>query len=266
VARSFGVASFCVTLGILERLDDDATGEADQREIVKLGLTGTRYAITDDRATLAAFLCEARRVAVTPPRACASTPGQGTSGEADGAQYGEYADKAREALKTIGRNTRTLMTKAKAQKSGYYLDFLVRKLYLMSQAAGGTAADNSTVSLRRLREFSADSKEHLEALPQGWTAEEASQYVCHRPDWAIFISMYMCLWKEVSDVAEELGELENVLRWLFRNTKSLASAAADFRAKHGLNPHPWVLMREVGWAGAQVKTRKTPPRKRKLLA
>ena len=37
-----------------------------------------------------------------------------------------------------------------------------------------------------------------------------------------------------------------MLRWVTRNKAALSAAAAAFRATHGLNPHPWILMREVG--------------------
>jgi len=256
---------FCVTLGVLEKVDDGVDDEADPRENVTLGRGSIKCAFTGDKMKLEAFLREARAAAVAPPRARASTPGQSTPDD-NAAQHGEYADKVRAALRTIGKTTNTLMTKTVSRKanskSGYYLDFLVRKLYLASLAVTKRACD-STCSLGRLREYSADAKEHLKQLPEEWTAAEASAYVCGRPDWAVFVSMYMCLWKEVADAAEEMGDAKGVLRWVLKNKKELVAHATIFRAKHGLNPHPWILMREAGWAGARAKT---PSRKRMLPA
>ena len=158
-----------------------------------------KYAYTGDKTKLAAFLREARRVAVAPPRACASTPG-----ETDAAR-GAFADKVRAAVREIGQTTGTLLTKSnKPGKSGYYLDFLVRKLHLASIAVAAGTCD-PTCSLKRVRELSADAKEHLQELPEDWTAAEASAFVCGRPDWSALVSMSMCLWKEVADATEDLS-------------------------------------------------------------
>ena len=242
VARFFGVANFSVCLGILKRVDDDVA--ADERETVTLGLCSTKYSYTGDTTKVTAFLREARDAAVAPPQACASTPG------VNEAAHGRYADQVRDALRKIGQKTETLLTKSKSKKlgntSGYYLDFLVRKFYLASLAVCKTSCD-STCSLARLREYSADAKEHLKELPGDWTAAEASEYVCHRSDWSVFASMYMCLWKEVADAAEADDDGTPVLRWVLKNKAKLVAAASSFRTAHGLNPHPWILMREAGW-------------------
>ena len=203
-----------------------------------------KYAYTGDKTKLAAFLREAHKEAIAPPQACASTPG------GEGAAHGAYADKVRAAVRTIGQNTHTLLTKSnKLGKSGYYLDFLVRKLHLASIAVVAGRCD-STCSLKRVRELSADAKEQLQELPGDWTAAEASEFVCGRPDWSALVSMYMCLWKEVADAAVDEDDATQMLRWVRRNTATLAETAAKFRAAHGLNPHPWILMREAGWEGA----------------
>ena len=81
VARFFGVARFCVCLGILENVDDD---NPDKRATVKLGLGSIKYAYTGDKTKLAAFfLREARKEAIAPPQACASTPGEASPGDTD---------------------------------------------------------------------------------------------------------------------------------------------------------------------------------------
>ena len=77
-------------------MDDDKPGK---RETVTLGLGSIKYAYTGDKTKLAAFLREARKEAIAPPQACASTPGE------EGAAHGAYADKVRAALRTIGQNT-----------------------------------------------------------------------------------------------------------------------------------------------------------------
>ena len=161
VARFFGLASFAVDLGILEKLDDDYDNSRDPREIVQWGLTGTRYAITGDTTKVAKYLEVAREVAVkTPKEPRASTPGTPRSPEMAAKRNGAYADSVRAALKSIGRRTDTIPTKS---GTGYCSDFLVRKMYLgcIASASDGMPQSWENVSLIRLREFCADAREHM---------------------------------------------------------------------------------------------------------
>ena len=248
VARFFGLASFAVDLGILEKLDDDYDDSRDPREIMQLGLTGTRYAITGDTTKVAKYLEVAREVAVkTPKEPRASTPGTPRWPEMAAMRNGAYADSVRAALKSIGQRTDTIPTKS---GTGYCSDFLVRKMYLgcIASASDGTPQSWENVSLMRLREFCADAREHMSSLPETWTAAEASTYMCMRPDWAMFISMYMCLWKEVSDAAEKADTFQDTIRWIFKHSEELFSKSVKFKAQHGFSPHPWILMREAGWS------------------
>ena len=198
---------------------------------------------------MAKYLEVAREVAVkTPKKPRASTPGRPIDAEEELAakRNGAYADSVRAALKSIGRRTDTIPTKS---GTGYCSDFLVRKMYLgcIASASDGTPQSWENMSLMRLREFCADAREHMSSLPETWTATEASMYVCVRPDWAIFISMYMCLWKEVSDAAEKADTVQETIRWIAKNSEELVSTSVAFKAQHGFSPHPWILMREAGW-------------------
>ena len=57
--------------------------------------------------------------------------------------------------------------------------------------------------------------------------------------------MYMCLWKEVADDADSETEGTQLVRWVQRNKAALSRQAARFRAAYGLNPHPYILVRET---------------------
>ena len=232
VHATLSVAGFCVRLGILEKVEADPT----RSDTVKLGLTMQTYAWTGDMTKLALFLHHARIEAIAPPRVRVSTPG-----DADGAIHRAYADKVCDAIRIIG---------IRGARSGLSLYVMVRKMHLAGIAISASTCETSC-TLKRLCVFFADPKEreHFLELPEDWTAAQASDFMCGRSDWGLFVPMYMPMWKEVADAAnlEDDYSKKQMLFWILHNKKTLVSVATHYRSTFGMSPHPWDLMIEVGW-------------------
>jgi hypothetical protein len=87
------------------------------------------------------------------------------------------------------------------------------------------------------RKLMADSHENVARLPTEWSSEEASSFVCGRGDWPFLTSMFMCLWKEVSDSFSDTS-LDNLLKL---SDSTVISAIEAFQRTNGFAPHPYVL-------------------------
>lgn len=121
-------------------------------------------------------------------------------------------------------------------------DFVVRK-FVLAQAVA-LHPDSGFwrhITLAELRQWTADVNEHLSCLPKSWSAEEASAFLCGRPDWPMLASTFACLWDEFgrsscSD-ADTPRLIEGALDQLHGTLKA---------AQHGYALHPTVLVREAG--------------------
>lgn len=177
-----GVAAVCRLFGVLTPDDDD--GESNPDHHVRLGIKLRRYRFTRDSRELEVFLQACRRAPLCWPE------------QARG--LANLATAARQVVLAVGRATAALQTRV----DGYVADFLVRKLVLhrlVAEARAQRYIDWSATSLEQVRLVSADSSDALGSLPSKWTAADASWFFFDRPDWGCLISMFACLWKEVSE-------------------------------------------------------------------
>lgn len=194
-----GVATTCKLLGVIEQATggdeapshvagagpagEEAAGAAG--EILELGAGRRRYKLTRDPSGLAAFLDGCRKHKLTWP-------------DWDKPHaIGEATVAARQAIASIGRVS-GIPTKA----NGYVCEYVARKLVvgqLVAAARKGCYVDWSAVPLTALRAAAPDEYDLAASLPTAWTAGEASAFMFDRPDWGIFISMFACLFKEVTD-------------------------------------------------------------------
>lgn len=188
LGRVMGVAAVCRLFGVLT---PDEDGEADLEtnldNHVRLGIKLRRYRLTHDSSELEVFLQACRRAPLRWP-----DPSQGLA---------SLATAARQVVLAVGRATSALQTRV----DGYVADFLVRKLVLhrlVAEARAQRYIDWSATSLEQVRLISADSSDALGSLPPKWTAAEASWFLFDRPDWACFISMFACLWKEAAQACQ----------------------------------------------------------------
>jgi hypothetical protein len=152
----------------------------------------------------------------------------------------------RTLLNRIG-NTVPIGTKSK--NSGYVQDFIVRKLCIGWLAVRSVLACPGTASqleeqwqwqgvpISFWRTLMADSHENVAGLPTDWSSEEASSFVCGRGDWPFLTSMFMCLWKEVSDSLSD----ESLDYFLKLSDSTVIAAIEAFQRNNGFAPHPYVL-------------------------
>lgn len=216
-----GVASTCRLFQILKPLVD---GEDDSGEVVRLGVKRRRHAMTSNSAEAETFL-----------QACCKNPLQWPESLA----LPDLAAAARRALIGIGRVSSALQTKV----DGYVCDHLVRKLVmrrLVSEARCQRFVDWSSTSISEVRLVSPDASEFLAQLPARWSAAEASSFFFGRPDWACFISMYACLWKEVAQAwPEEADALLVICR-----SQRFSDAVESLKECQGVAPRPVQAMRQ----------------------
>ena len=95
-------------------------------------------------------------------------------------------------------------------------------------------------------------------LPNKWSAATISSFVCGRPDRPMFASMYMCLWKEVTDDAQSNGVLDELYAFVDQRGDVVEEAARDWRERAGFSPHPCTLFRSKQWPPSD-RTRKRAP-------
>ena len=96
-----------------------------------------------------------------------------------------------------------------------------------------------TCTWEQLKRLSTDRGGFLDTVPTSWTADEISNMLCGRPDWPVLASMQACLWKEVSD---KITDAETILQRALRDD-IVKRGIAEFRARHGMSPHPYTLIR-----------------------
>ena len=109
----------------------------------------------------------------------------------------------------------------------------------------------------RIREISADERDHLSWLPPKWTAGQISSFVCGRPDWPFLASVYMCVGKEFADAHPDAKDIVTKSCLLAPSASTLEGEVAsaelvecDLRRlarqlfdEWGIPPHPSVLMK-----------------------
>ena len=241
VARVLGVAPVGIALGVIT-----ATAEGE----LALGATMRRYDIVDEPARhkrLEAFLAAARGGDGTPPCLDAgATPAQIRE------TIRSYATRLRRLLQAV---TKTAPRLGAGENSNYVADFVVRKCVLAVTMSAKLPLDFwRNVPMRQVAEWTADSHNHMAAMPKEWSAAEVSAMVCGREDWPLLASTFACLWTEVAqsscfDAEKGPRVVEGSLNQLIEVQK--ASRCAK---------HPTLLLRAAGLLNEQPAAR--PKRKR----
>jgi len=109
--------------------------------------------------------------------------------------------------------------------------FLARKLFMMCMAYGAIGVNWHRAKLQDVLHLFPDSKEFMEELPHGWTAGEASVFLCRRPDRLPYCMMWPCLF---NDVAKE--HRHNVMEAL--RSGSYVQAAGKLLRDTDVEHHP----------------------------
>ena len=239
VARFNCLATTAVTLGVLRK------AERRTARTIVLGLTGLLYDPAGDMKATTDFLNivrSAKDVAAQPCPDAGERP--------DIRNVMNYARGVRRLFQDLYAK----LGFGSRDGTGYVPDTVVRKLC----APILEGADWDAITMQNIRELSADRNEHLDSLPPHWSAAQLSAFVCDRPDWSLWASGFICLWGEVADKVE--GAQGHVTKLCCPPPGSSSTGAIDaicgFQQSHGVSPHPYSLMQELGHAPV------TKPRKR----
>ena len=83
-------------------------------------------------------------------------------------------------------------------RDGYLRKHVVRKFMMAHAMSQKEPIDWGSVSCLTLKACTADEHDFLSALPSDWTCRAASEFIFHRGDLALFISLWACLWHDWS--------------------------------------------------------------------
>ena len=150
--------------------------------------------------------------------------------------------------------------------SGYCIDFLRRKLvaarYINQHLH---ECDWSVVSKASLQTISADAQQNLHHIPEAWQAHDISCFFTGRADWALFASVFPCLWGEVADKLSTEDDRAQALALV--QSRDFLRVVQGFRRTEGIAPHPAVayriLLDEQTEAKRKVSPRASTPRKKR---
>ena len=149
----------------------------------------------------------------------------------------DYASALSALLKDVGKRAPTLKMKGKG-RSNYVLDSVARK-HVLARAHGVEWERTRVAVLRRL--VPADRRELMASLPDSWTAKEASNMFCGRPDRPLLVSMYMRLWHDVADEVADVADARTILTKAVRDGTA-KRAIEEFERRHGMPPTPHTLI------------------------
>ena len=125
---------------------------------------------------------------------------------------------------------------------------LRRKLLLGEISVAGGEIDWSSATLQQLGQLTPDQNGHLRSLDSALRAEELSALVLGRPDHAVFLSMWACLWSSLPSSGVTLARA----RKLFDQTDAIETIRA-FVIDHGVAPHPLTLVRQLTQQGSAYR-------------
>jgi len=135
---------------------------------------------------------------------------------------------------------------------GYCRQWILRKLVIirlchMRQSGAHAEIKWEECSLASLQAISADASDILGKLPADMSAADVSNLFCCRPDRPLLASMYVCLWKDVSDdcPARQIPVLLKEVQ-----CRSLDTFITGFRLQWGISPHPYNCVSSIMPGGA----------------
>ena len=198
VARWLGVSVFCRAVNVIQSAEDAVSASArDGREILVLGIQAQEFTLASQcPAELLRFI-----------DACQHW--EKTALKLWDLPLHAFAPKIREMLQDIS-------AKAKLNWNSYVIDYLIRKFVicvLVHQEELGEQMDCS-VSWLSFESLAPDMTNQLQAaFPRDFSAADASHMITGRPDQALFLSMWACLFKEVeARYADDLSEVLKLLQ------------------------------------------------------
>ena len=134
--------------------------------------------------------------------------------------------------------------------------FLRRKLILaqmMATLLHQRRVDWADVTLETIKASPPDQSKVIDMFPRQWSAADLSQFLFERTDWAIFVPLFGCLFKEVCD---KMRVEEQVLEELVASPE-FGEVAAQHLELHGIAGHPYTLVPGFGppakWPCVQAK-------------
>ena len=105
--------------------------------------------------------------------------------------------------------------------------------------------DWTGATLDKLGQLTPDQNSHLRSLDSSLRADELSALVLGRPDHAVFLSMWACLWSSLPSSGVTLARA----RKLFDETSAIEAIRA-FVIDRGVAPHPLTLVRQLTQQGS----------------
>ena len=126
-----------------------------------------------------------------------------------------------------------------ANPTNYCHEFVLRKALIGEDCWSPGAIDLRLVSVDQLKEWCPDKKNHFDDMPD-LSGRELSEMLLGRPDHALLLSMWACLWGEVVVKDGSSAKVEEAL-----SQEGVAEHIARYRNEHGVPPHPKVLVDEV---------------------
>ena len=180
---------------------------------LRLSGQGSRYEFSESSADLDEFVRTCRKL-------------QDALGERG--NFSSMLDAAGKALSEAGEACRALII---ASPGSAVRKAILRK-FVLGYLADGGVVDWNQVCIDELKEAAPDQNEHMQCLPQKSTASELSMRILGRPDHAMFLSMWSCLFAGACAGGKE----DSMARALEENG---AAAVDEWLASHaGIGPRP----------------------------
>ena len=152
-----------------------------------------------------------------------------------------------EVIATVCRVTQSMHEEANIfpSKVGYVRKFIDRKLFLLVLAAGSINPGGwHSTAAASLKSMLPDQHDFTSAIPDRWTAAEMSNFLFGRDDWAVFASMWACLWHDVQE--KYAMQLELIEGFLVGGTSScFAKRARALAIQLGHNATPRMIIDDL---------------------
>ena len=148
-----------------------------------------------------------------------------------------FVDRLSDALLRISGKCGGLKA---SSRDGYSHLFILRKAVLGEVSRNPEGIDWEAVSMPLLKKFCPDRRDELQSVPASMTAAGLSKLVLGRPDWAVYISMFACLFGEVA--SRRSADMDDIRAACSR----LSTGAESYRRRHnGVTPHPMNVFDEL---------------------
>jgi hypothetical protein len=221
--RWLGVMAFGRAVGMLEPVEDEKPG----RQVLHLGSSRSPLYLADT--------CPEQVVRLWEACGAAHAGFQST--------YVEPMDISMRCQR-IHAALREVNDAAKLEWTPYAVAHACRKMVMAAIAHDAAASDAKwgDVSMATLQHMMPDVKEIAAKFPVGISAATASEMITGRPDQALMLSMWACLFSEADRLwPKETRALEKLLR-----SPLCASHLTEWKQRHdGVTPCPTELLRSM---------------------